>query len=74
MDDVNTKTTDLSTVLGESENALNSELIAISVIWPNGGKSLLEKAVYKAMNNCDYDNSRKTLIAEGWTLRILLRN
>ena len=68
MDDVNTKTTDLSTVLGESENALNSELIAISRDLAKWWEIIArEKAVYKAMNNCDYDNSRKTLIAEGWT-------
>lgn len=68
LDDVNTKTTDLSTVLGESENALNSELIAISRDLAKWWEIIArEKAVYKAMNNCDYDNSRKTLIAEGWT-------
>ena len=60
MDDVNTKTTDLSTVLGESENALNSELIAISRDLAKWWEIIArEKAVYKAMNNCDYDNSRK---------------
>lgn len=58
---------DLSTVLEQVENALTSELVVISRDlsrwWIDIAK---EKAVYKTMNLCDYDNSRKTLIAEGW--------
>ncbi|EMG48176.1 VPH1 V-type proton ATPase subunit a [Candida maltosa Xu316] len=65
---VNTKASDLATVLGESENALNSELIAISRDLAKWWEIIArEKAVYRAMNSCDYDNSRKTLVAEGWT-------
>lgn len=66
--DVTTKSSDLSVVLGESENALNSELIAISRDLAKWWEIIArEKAVYKAMNCCDYDGSRKTLVAEGWT-------
>ncbi|EGW35683.1 uncharacterized protein SPAPADRAFT_132062 [Spathaspora passalidarum NRRL Y-27907] len=65
--EVNSKLTDLSTVLVESENALSSELIAISRDLGKWWEILArEKAVYQAMNRCDYDGSRKTLIAEGW--------
>ncbi|RCK56693.1 V-type proton ATPase subunit a, vacuolar isoform [Candida viswanathii] len=66
--DITTKASDLSVVLGESENALNSELIAISRDLAKWWEIIArEKAVYKAMNSCDYDGSRKTLVAEGWT-------
>lgn len=63
----NTHLNDLSTVLEQSELALNSELIAISKDLSKWWEIIArEKAVYKAMNLCDYDGSRKTLIAEGW--------
>lgn len=63
----NTHLNDLSTVLDQSEMALNSELIAISKDLSKWWEIVArEKAVYKAMNLCDYDGSRKTLIAEGW--------
>ncbi|EGV61430.1 V0/A0 complex, 116-kDa subunit of ATPase [Yamadazyma tenuis ATCC 10573] len=58
---------DLSTVLEQSELALNSELIAISKDLSKWWEIIArEKALYKTMNRCDYDGSRKTLIAEGW--------
>ncbi|KAF7580162.1 putative V-type proton ATPase subunit vacuolar isoform [Clavispora lusitaniae] len=58
---------DLKTVLDETENALNSELVVISRDLSKWWREIArEKAVYKTMNLCDYDNSRKTLIAEGW--------
>lgn len=67
LNEVNTKLADLSTVLIESENALNSELIALSRDLGKWWEIIArEKAVYKAMNKCDYDGSRKTLIGEGW--------
>ncbi|KAI5965553.1 VPH1 [Candida pseudojiufengensis] len=66
--DINAKLNDLSTVLNESENALASELIAISRDLGKWWEIIArEKAVYKTMNLSDYDNSRKTLICEGWT-------
>ncbi|CAI5759255.1 unnamed protein product [Candida verbasci] len=68
LSDVNMKLSDLSTVLSESENALSSELIAISKDLAKWWEIITrEKAVYKTMNKCDYDGSRKTLIGEGWT-------
>lgn len=65
--EVNSKLNDLSTVLDQTENALNSELIAISRDLSKWWQVVArETAVYKTMNRCDYDDSRKTLIAEGW--------
>lgn len=64
---VNLKLADLRTVLDQTESALNSELVAISRDLSKWWEVVArEKAVYKTMNLCDYDNSRKTLIAEGW--------
>lgn len=58
---------DLGTVLSQTENALNSELVAISRELNRWWNVIAkEKAVYQTMNLCDYDSSRKTLIAEGW--------
>ena len=65
--EVNVKLADLSVVLTESENALSTELIAISRDLGRWWEVIArEKAVYKSMNLCDYDESRKTLLAEGW--------
>ena len=65
--DINSNLEDLVTVLYQSEQALNSELIAISSDLPKWWEIIArEKAVYKTMNRCDYDGSRKTLMAEGW--------
>lgn len=58
---------DLKTVLQQVENALTSELVVISRDLSRWWRDIAkEKAVYKTMNLCDYDNGRKTLIAEGW--------
>ncbi|KAF3986676.1 hypothetical protein FT663_04352 [Candidozyma haemuli var. vulneris] len=58
---------DLAVVLQETEGALCSELIAVSrdlaKWWEVVAK---EKRVYQIMNFCDFDISRKTLVAEGW--------
>lgn len=65
--EVNGKLSDISSVLAQTENALNSELIAISKDLSKWWEVIArEKAVYKTMNVCDYDNTRKSLIAEGW--------
>mmetsp|Transcript_5803 Transcript_5803/g.5748 ORF Transcript_5803/g.5748 Transcript_5803/m.5748 type:complete len:809 (-) Transcript_5803:119-2545(-) len=65
--EVDSKLTDISTVLSQTENALNSELIAISKDLAKWWEIVArEKAVYKIMNKCNYDDSRKALIAEGW--------
>lgn len=64
---VTSKLNDLSTVIEQTDSALNSELIAISRDLSKWWEVIArEKAVFKTMNLCDYDNSRKTLIAEGW--------
>lgn len=64
---VNAKLTDLNVILEETDRALNSELVAISRDLSRWWDVIArEKAVYKIMNFCDYDNSRKLLVAEGW--------
>lgn len=65
--EVNLHLNDLSTVVSQSESALTSELIAISKDLAKWWEVIVrEKAVYQTMNRCDYDDSRKTLVAEGW--------
>lgn len=65
--EVNGKLSDLAVVLDQTESALNSELIAISKDLAKWWEVIArEKVLYKTMNLCDYDNSRKTLIGEGW--------
>lgn len=67
LSEVNEKLADISVVLEQTESAFNSELIAISKDLAKWWEVIArEKALYKTMNVCDYDNSRKTLIAEGW--------
>lgn len=67
LESLDVRLADLSTVLSQTENALNSELVAISRDLSRWWNVIAkEKAVYQTMNLCDYDNSRKTLIAEGW--------
>lgn len=64
---LNANLADLDAVLEQTESALNSELVAISRDLSKWWEVIArEKAVYETMNLCDYDNSRKTLIAEGW--------
>lgn len=58
---------DLNVVLKETDNALSSELIAVSRDLPKWWEVIAkEKRVYQVMNLCNYDILRKTLIAEGW--------
>jgi len=65
--EINIKLADLSTVVSQSEVALNSELIAISKDLSKWWEVIArEKAVYQTMNMCDYGDARKTLVAEGW--------
>lgn len=67
LEELKVKLTDVDTVLQQTEAALNSELIAISRDLPKWWEVIArEKAVYQTMNKCDYGDSRKTLIAEGW--------
>ena len=68
LSEVKSKLEDLGTVLSESENALTSELIAISQDLGKWWEIIArEKQVYKTMNRCDYDGARKLLLGEGWT-------
>lgn len=65
--EVNTRLSDLESVLGNTKRTLDAELTAI-------GRSLAawmviikkEKAVYETLNRFSYDQARKTLIAEAW--------
>lgn len=67
LESLDVRLADLGTVLSQTDNALNSELVAISRDLSRWWNVIAkEKAVYQIMNLCDYDNSRKTLIAEGW--------
>lgn len=67
LESLDTRLADLGTVLSQTEIALTSELVAISRDLSRWWNVIAkEKAVYQIMNLCDYDNSRKTLIAEGW--------
>ncbi|OBA21415.1 V0 domain of vacuolar H+ATPase [Metschnikowia bicuspidata var. bicuspidata NRRL YB-4993] len=64
---VGVKLADVGTVLEQTERALSSELVAISRDLGRWWEIIArEKAVYKTMNLCDYDNSRRSLIGEGW--------
>ncbi|KAF1813948.1 V0/A0 complex, 116-kDa subunit of ATPase [Eremomyces bilateralis CBS 781.70] len=65
--EVNSRLSDLESVLRNTKTTLDAELTAI-------GRSLAawmvivkkEKAVYETMNKLSYDHARKTLIAEAW--------
>ena len=65
--EVNTRLSDLASVLRNTKNTLDAELTQI-------GRSLAawmiiikkEKAVYQTLNRFSYDQARKTLIAEAW--------
>jgi V-type H+-transporting ATPase subunit a len=65
--EVNTRLSDLASVLRNTKNTLDAELSAIArslAAWLIVIKK--EKAVYNALNMCSYDQARKTLIAEAW--------
>lgn len=65
--EVNTRLSDLASVLRNTKTTLDAELNAIArslAAWLIVIKK--EKAVYNALNMCSYDQARKTLIAEAW--------
>jgi V-type H+-transporting ATPase subunit a len=65
--EVNTRLSDLASVLRNTKNTLDAELTQIArslAAWMIVIKK--EKAVYSALNMCSYDQARKTLIAEAW--------
>ncbi|OAP59072.1 hypothetical protein AYL99_06370 [Fonsecaea erecta] len=65
--EVNTRLSDLASVLRNTKNTLDAELSAIArslAAWMIVIKK--EKAVFNALNMCSYDQARKTLIAEAW--------
>jgi V-type H+-transporting ATPase subunit a len=65
--EVNTRLSDLASVLRNTKNTLDAELNAIArslAAWLIVIKK--EKAVYDTLNRFSYDSARKTLIAEAW--------
>lgn len=65
--EVNTRLSDLASVLRNTKQTLDAELTQIArslAIWIFIIKK--EKAVYQTLNRCSYDQARKTLIAEAW--------
>lgn len=65
--EVNTRLSDLASVLRNTKNTLDAELTQIArslAAWMIVIKK--EKAVYQTLNRCSYDQARKTLIAEAW--------
>ncbi|ODV62501.1 V-type ATPase subunit a family protein [Ascoidea rubescens DSM 1968] len=64
---LNSKLDDLNQVLDQTQQTLNLELSLISdkiYYWSILIK--MEKSIFITMNKFDFDNSRHTLIAEGW--------
>ncbi|KAF2786720.1 vacuolar ATP synthase-like protein 98 kDa subunit [Melanomma pulvis-pyrius CBS 109.77] len=65
--EVNTRLSDLASVLRNTKSTLDAELTAISrnlAAWMVIIKK--EKATYETLNKFSYDHQRKTLIAEAW--------
>ena len=65
--EVNTRLSDLTSVLRNTKNTLDAELTQIArslAAWMVVIRK--EKAVYQTLNRCSYDQARKTLIAEAW--------
>ena len=65
--EVNTRLTDLASVLRNTKQTLDAELTQIArslAAWMVIIKK--EKAVYQTLNLFSYDHARKTLIAEAW--------
>lgn len=65
--EVSENLSDISTVLNETQSAFHSELVAVSRDLSKWWEIIArESAVYQIMNKCDYDDTRKTLVVEGW--------
>lgn len=65
--EINKKLADVTTVLDNTDRTLETELRVLSPELDTWWKQImLEKSVYKVMNKCYYDLSRKCLISEGW--------
>ena len=65
--EVNSRLSDLASVLGNTKRTLDAELTQIAgslAAWLVIVKK--EKAVYQTLNRCAYDQARKTLVAEAW--------
>jgi V-type H+-transporting ATPase subunit a len=65
--EVNSRLSDLASVLRNTKQTLDAELTAIGrslAMWMVIIKK--EKAVYQSLNRFSYDQARKTLIAEAW--------
>ena len=65
--EVGTRLTDLTSVLQNTQRALDAELTQIArslAAWLVIVRK--EKGVYHTLNRCSYDQARKTLIAEAW--------
>jgi len=65
--DVNTRLSDVTSVLRNTKNTLDAELTQIArslAAWMIIVKK--EKAVHHTLNKLSYDQARKTLIAEAW--------
>lgn len=65
--EVNTRLSDLASVLRNTETTLDAELTQIArslAAWMIIIKK--EKGVYETLNRCQYDSARKTLVAEAW--------
>ena len=65
--EVNTRLSDLASVLRNTKQTLDAELTQIArslAAWMVVIRK--EKAVYQTLNRCSYDQARKTLIAEAW--------
>ncbi|EMD68196.1 hypothetical protein GGP41_001757 [Bipolaris sorokiniana] len=65
--EVNTRLSDLASVLKNTKSTLDAELTAIGrnlAAWMVVIKK--EKATYETLNKFSYDHQRKTLIAEAW--------
>ncbi|KAK3076283.1 H(+)-transporting V0 sector ATPase subunit a, partial [Coniosporium uncinatum] len=65
--EVNSRLSDLASVLRNTKQTLDAELTAIGrnlAIWMVIIKK--EKAVYQTLNKFSYDPARKTLVAEAW--------
>ncbi|KAI0465448.1 hypothetical protein LJB42_000683 [Komagataella kurtzmanii] len=67
LDEINSKLFDLKQVIDHTQNVLNSELLYVCQDisqWQVEIKK--EKAIYNALNQFNYDQTRRCLIGEGW--------